>query len=304
VERSLLLCGCLVAAAAFSACAVELSPTDFENQTQDAGISTDAGGSADGIGQGIESMNGSWLLIHEQSNCVETLGIISEALSVSATLVNAVQDSAQVVENREICSINLTRVLGLDTTFPNVAAQAHNTNVIEDSVVSSVGVGGGYASGIEEQIYGVNLDNPLVDPMPEDAEDPRVFDADGDGQPGVTLLINGGQETGGCDMYIAQRAAIRYLGTFVRPNLIRGNSVTYYAQTVLGATQNLCVTPRVVTPNDTFSKFEMLRIDGAGGSVNLDDNGDGTVSCDEVNANLGELWTFREPDNTLCGGEN
>jgi hypothetical protein len=301
VQRNLLIA---LASLAFPACAIEDAPSEFGPQTQDAGITTDGGNALDSgnIGQGIPTMNGTWLLIHEQSNCVETLGLKSEALSVSAELIQMTQNVAQVREERTICSINLTRVLGLETTFPNEAAQAHQPNIIEDSYVSGNGVGSGYASGIERQIYGVNLTDPLTEAMPADREDPRLIDADEDGQPGITLRVNGGEGNGGCDMFIAQRAAIRYFGTFERPNLIKGTSVTFYAQSVLGATQSLCVAPRIVTANDPFSKFELMRIDGEGGSLDLDLNADGVIDCEEVNSSLPQLWTFREPNDTLCGG--
>jgi hypothetical protein len=294
----------ILSSLAFCACAIEDAPSEFGPQTQDAGTVTDGGTGLDSgnIGQGIPTMNGTWLLIHEQSNCVETLGLKTEALSVSAELIQMTQTVAQVREERSICSINLTRVLGLETTFPNEAAQAHQPNIIEDSYVSGNGVGSGYASGIERQIYGVNLTDPLTEDMPADREDPRLIDADQDGQPGITLRVNGGEGNGGCDMFIAQRAAIRYVGTFERPNLIRGNSVTFYAQSVLGATQSLCVAPRTVTANDPFSKFELMRVDGQGGSLDLDLNADGVIDCDEVNDSLSQLWAFREPNDSLCGG--
>lgn len=41
------------------------------------------------------------------------------------------------------------------------------------------------------QLQGVHLRDPINDELPRDMEDPRIFDQDQDGQPGLTLLIAG-----------------------------------------------------------------------------------------------------------------
>ncbi len=285
-------------------CEPTLGETPFETQTPitaDAGgIGTDAGLIT---GQGIPTMDGTWLLIHEQSNCVETLGLNAEALSVTTEIVTMTQDGGRVREEHQICSIALTKVLDIETVFPDVAAQSHQPITIEDSQVSGNGFGAGYVSGLEAQLFGVQLEDPLSDEVPDSPDDPRVVDSDGDGQPAVTLLISGGAANGGCDMYVVQRSSVRYFGLFERPNLITGGSTTYYNQEVMGATQSLCGVPRIVTPSDPHSRFELHRADGQGGSLNIDLNGDSIYTCDEANAVTLELWNFREPDDTLCGGE-
>ena len=40
-------------------------------------------------------------------------------------------------------------------------------------------------------VVGATLGNPLTDKLPEDGEDPRVVDVDGDGDPGVAMYIQG-----------------------------------------------------------------------------------------------------------------
>jgi hypothetical protein len=249
-------------------------------------------------------MDGTWLMVHEQSICVETLGLNAEALSVSAEIVEMTQNGGRVTEDRTICSIGLTKLLDIATDFPNVAAQAHQPIFMSDSSVSGNSFGAAYASGLEAQLFGLTMEDPLTETMPENADDPRVVDADNDGQPGVTLLVSGGAAVGGCDMYVLQRSAIRYLGQFERSNLINGTSITYYSQKVLGASQSLCAVPRTITPNDRSSVFVMHRVDGQGGSLDIDYDGDGTISCDEANEATRQLWQFREPNNELCGGTN
>lgn len=299
-------CGgaCATVALLFGACEVEPGPVVFGDLQRDAGGSAEDTGGLEGEGLGIPTMNGTWLMVHEQSNCVETLGVFAEAVSVTLEIVQMQQNGGRVTEDHQICSINLSPLIGLQTAFPERASQTHRPIRIEDSMVSGNTPGSGYASGVEHQLFGLDMVDPLGDDMPVDRDDPRLRDDDEDGAPGVSLLVSGGARGGGCDMWVAQRSSIRYIGTFERPNLIRGRSVTNYAQSLLGASSVLCATSRTVVPNDRSSRFELRRIDGLGGSLNLDLDRDGTITCSEVNSRLEDLWTFRDPDNTQCGGEN
>lgn len=281
-----------------TACMPEVSPGAFPTQVFDAGVeeetSTELGG-----GRGAGDMNGTWLMVHEQSNCVALPGteLVDEALSVTFELVRFEQSGGRVHETREICALSLYPVLGFESTFPPVAARSTNPFEVVDSYVSGIDIGGSYSSGIEHQLFGVNLEDPLSDEMPTDATDPRVYDGDNDGNPGLTLIV--GRD---CEMYVAQRSSIRYRGLFATPNQIVGESSTLYAQVVLGSSSLLCSIPREVTANDPYGNFKLSRIDGRGGAVNFDDNGDGTISCDEVMVRQASLWDYRDPNSDLCGG--
>ncbi len=293
--RTLLVPAALLA---LSACVPEAGPGYFPVQTADAGTeqppATELGG-----GRGAGDMNGTWLLVHEQSLCVALPGstLIDEALAVTLELVRIEQTGGRLSESRDICAINLYPVLGFDSVFPIEAASANNPISVEDSYVTGLDIGASYNSGIEHQLFGLRLDDPLSDPIPETVDDPAVIDNDGDGNPGSTLIA--GID---CEMYVVQRSSISYRGEFVTPNQIAGQSSTLYAQRVLDSSQVLCRIPREVTPNDPYSHFQLSRIDGRGGAVNFDDNGDGAVDCDEVLARQASVWNYREPDATLCGG--
>lgn len=291
--RGALVCGALVLAA----CQPEVTNGTFPTQTPpDAGTDTSSGTQL-GEGGGTGNMQGTWLLVHEQSNCVTFVGNVQEALSVSLEIVHFEQEGLRLREERETCAINLYPIFGLDNSFPNEVAQTINPLLVEDSFVSGSGFGTGYASGVVHQIYGFATEDPIADPMPSGPSDPRLVDHDEDGDPGVTLIVGGT-----CRMYVAQRALIRYLGTVVAPNQIRGRSITGIQQVVLGSSNLICRAERGITPNDPFSRFELSRIDGQGGAVNFDTNGDGRVTCDEVLPRQAELWTYRDPDPGNCGG--
>lgn len=280
-----------------SACEPELTPGRFEPQAPaDTGLTAEVGVEL-GSGEGIGTLDGTWLLVHEQSNCVTFASLTEEALSVTLEIVRFSTEGLRLDEEREICSINLYPIFGLDNTFPNMAAQSINPVEVTGSLLSTYEIGGVWASGIEYQIYGAQLDDPIGDTLPRSADDPRVEDTDGDGDPGITIIVGGA-----CRMYTVQRSLITYFGELVRPNQIVGRSLTRIEQSILGTSTVVCRAERRVIPNDEFARFELSRIDGQGGAPNFDDDGDGRISCDEVLARQAVVWEYREPARANCVG--
>lgn len=83
-------------------------------------------------------------------------------------------------------------------------------------------------------LHGARLADPARDPLPTSADDPRVFDQDGDGKPGITVpvrilgLISG-------EVYAVQRITKLLEGVVVSPNLIRGLITWTNEQVTIGA---------------------------------------------------------------------
>ncbi len=84
------------------------------------------------------------------------------------------------------------------------------------------------------EVHGARLADPVNDPLPPTADDPRVFDQDGDGNPGITVrvsilgLISG-------EVYAVQRLWKLLEGTVVTPDLIRGLITWTNEQVTIGA---------------------------------------------------------------------
>ena len=106
---------------------------------------------------------------------------------------------------------------------------------------------------------------PTDDMLPTDDEDPRVYDADGDGNPGVTLSVSGALNG---DLYVVQRSTVRLEGTVESMDRIAGTSRTEIERNTLGATNPVLragETTRTPHPNPERSPFEMVRMPfGAG----------------------------------------
>lgn len=108
-------------------------------------------------------------------------------------------------------------------------------------------------------VHGVRLDDPENDDLPEDGDDPRVFDQDGDGNPGFTLVLEG---TLGGKMYLAQRIWDQMEGQLSDGNdQIEGPVQWDSEQSVLEASRRILRSSPTTDPDLERSNFEMVRLD-------------------------------------------
>ncbi len=86
-------------------------------------------------------------------------------------------------------------------------------------------------------VNGVVLDDPENDPLPTDASDPRVFDQDGDGNPGLTVRVSVAGLFQG-EVYVVQRDRSRLSGAVVSADRVEGLVEWTSEQSVLGASNS------------------------------------------------------------------
>jgi len=110
-------------------------------------------------------------------------------------------------------------------------------------------------------VHGARLADPLNDALPTTADDPRVFDQDGDGKPGITVRVNilgliSGQ------VYAVQRITKYLEGAVVTPDLIRGFITWRNEQVTIGASNPFLNTSgdAQVDPVRERSYFVALRV--------------------------------------------
>jgi hypothetical protein len=84
------------------------------------------------------------------------------------------------------------------------------------------------------QVLGARLEDPENEALPMDAADPRVFDQDNDGHPGMTVQVEIMGLIGG-EVYVVQRNRNRLMGTVVSRGFIRGTIEWETEQVILGA---------------------------------------------------------------------
>jgi hypothetical protein len=92
------------------------------------------------------------------------------------------------------------------------------------------------------EVRGALLDNPLQDPLPTEASDPRVIDADRDGHPGLTVTLTGFPAG---DVYLVQRSwdawrgAVSVQGEGGEVERLEGEVTWGEEQSRLGATNDV-----------------------------------------------------------------
>jgi hypothetical protein len=127
-------------------------------------------------------------------------------------------------------------------------------------------------------LRGVRLQDPERDPLPTDPKDPRIFDQDGDGKAGMTIvasimgLLN-------AEIYIIQRDWNILRGRLTSSTTLDGLVEWGSEQVILGATNPLFLNPNPVfpDPNPNNSFFRSTRVN------------DGT-SCEQIRAQRDRLF--------------
>lgn len=247
---------------------------------------SDAGATSD-------ELTGTWAMFSEMVSCVDFVGTQSN-VTLTTARVELTQDGLQIHEARSTCKIESSVMFGLLTVIPQAVLDAVNPYYV-DSFVLGQYEGAGYATEAELRIWGVHLADPYED-LPVSADDPRVFDADNDGLPGVTITFDGGF----CEMYVIQRSINFYNGVVVSPQEITGTLVSLTKQNVLDASTSMCAVGYVTRPYNELNRFRLVRVDGVNGSPDLDLDDDGTVSCAEILQYKELLFTMSEPGDEIC----
>jgi hypothetical protein len=91
-------------------------------------------------------------------------------------------------------------------------------------------------------VLGADLERPNEDPLPEDEDDPRVTDPDGDGHPGVSVHVDG-LVSG--EVYLVQRIVRGLRGTLDPDGRMTGQVTGTGDQHVIGASSGIL---RTFTP--------------------------------------------------------
>jgi len=273
-------------------CEPELTEPLFREQVF---ADLDAGGMDDAVvGPVSEDLTGTWALVGDWSTCVTVFGT-DELRTRYIHRVKIVQEGVHLHETHTVCAAVNTPLLGLETVVSDAILAAASPLEVESVVIGTPGRLG-YDGGVQVQLWGIRLDDPLDERMPLASElpDARIYDSDEDGHDGATLSIGGDA----CEVYIVQRSISSVHGTLQPDGTIVGSGYMATEQTVLDASNAFCASPYATVSNDAWSFTRLVRVDEDG--MDLDTDGDGEVDCAEILAARTSLGTFLEPDRTRC----
>jgi len=218
---------------------------------------------AHGEGTGpLPNLSGRWAMLQvtSQIGAIPLLGERTRATS-SLLLLDVHQDGLAIRAQESACSMTIDNGTALvETEIPEEfllsLPQITWTAALEPSAE-----GLGFVRPWVTSVSGARLADTENDPLPTSAGDPRVFDQDGDGKPGLTVrvqvmgLIRG-------EVYVVQRDRSRLSGTVVSPDAIDGLVEWTSEQSVLGVSNPFLAggTASRIDPVAEHSFFRARRI--------------------------------------------
>ncbi|MEL6180326.1 MAG: hypothetical protein AAFS10_15295, partial [Myxococcota bacterium] len=223
------------------------------------------------------------------------------------------QEGTQLTETYDVCQVSNTPLLNLITTVPRAVLRASSGFQVASHLLGTDN-NQGYVGGIQTHLWGLQMDNPTTDPFPTpiqmdsngepilddngnfipDESHPNLIDSDADGNPGATLDLGGGA----CKVYMIQRALTSAVGNVQPDGTISGIPYSRTQQFIMTADNPICGQSFETFSNNAFSSMKMWRADAFG--FNIDADGNGSISCEELIAVEDQIVTWTEPDNDRC----
>jgi len=234
-------------------------------QVEDAGSrGVDGPPTGDGDGAAGEAFAGRWAMIETQAVTTVDMPFVGvlETTSVHHYLVDIVADGDALVMHQRLCELEIFEQtchnMGI-TVIPPAYVDA--ITPFERRVFLESGeVGAGFVSERVTRLRGAALEDIEDDPMPTLADPTGSFDQDGDGHPGMTVLLNG--VFAGSSVYTAQRWWTELDGTIVTPDYIEGPILHANETNTLGADPPALAYQTQNAPHEdpTRSFFRMVRV--------------------------------------------
>lgn len=182
--------------------------------------------------------------------------------TVVGVLTHATQSGSQVIFQDRYCFTDATPSTWLfRTNIPDIVMQSIRPAPREAHLVRTE-CDFRLQQAWYTEVRGAVLEDPQADPLPTEANDPRVIDLEGDGHPGMTIQasilgIFSGQG------YAVQRYRYQLDGTVFNPDLIVGFIDWTSEQRILAATHSMFMESFTDTTDPDASKhrFVMVRTD-------------------------------------------
>jgi len=255
-----------IGGALLAACTVGANDTSGGGGSAGSGGSTGTGGDAGNIDatadadeSQVPAVEGVYaqMLVYAAINDIPAVGPTPGTTTTIQRVVVQRTDTALAM-TAEPCAIevdNGTPVI--KTIIPAAFLASLGASERTGSLVFSAGQWR-FVQDTELQLRGVKLDQPETDALPTDASDPRVWDQDQDGKPGVTVRITG--LTDG-EVYVVQRD-IHALDGVVQGDFVDGSTEWSVEQVVLGSDNPILNVQTVSTknPDAKASRFRSTRI--------------------------------------------
>ena len=220
-------------------------------------------------------LTGTWAQLHVTSRMSKpAIGDPKASPTTSILLVKITYESGRFFMESDLCSLTLGQTSTLVTTVvPQAFTDSIATVKREFTLIDSDGVVQ-FFEPEHVDLYGVNLANPQTDKLPEEADDPAVWDQDGDGHPGMTIQISGIIQG---DFYLIQRTISSMTGPVEADDRFDGLVASATEQVYLGTNNETLMNfiPETYADTDpSHSYYRHTRVDPSWGCTEIVKNQD------------------------------
>jgi len=207
---------------------------------------------------------GRWAMIETQAVTTVDMPFVGvlETTSVHHYLVDIVADGDALVMHQRLCELEIFEQtchnIGI-TVIPPAYVDAI-TSFERRVLLESGDAGAAFVSERVTRLRGAKLGDPESDPMPTLADPTGAFDQDGDGYPGMTVLLNG--VFAGSSVYTAQRWWTELQGSILTADYVDGPILHANETNTLGADPPALAYQTQNAPHEdpTRSFFRMVRV--------------------------------------------
>jgi len=221
------------------------------------------------VGQGalseVPDLSGCWVMVQVMP-ALTSLPLVGavELTTITGTVVEVEQDGTELVLRDTVCFTDVEMSPPVATSQVPAGFIASLDPAPRRARLEARGAGWTLVQPYQVDVRGAMLAVPESESLPTDADDPRVWDQDGDGHPGLTVAVQvAGIVTG--KTYVVERLGYDLCGEWVDPNTILGTMTWTSEQIVLAASNVLlCMSYSYAPhPDPTRSSFVMRRMDPA-----------------------------------------
>jgi hypothetical protein len=158
---------------------------------------------------------------------------LMKTMIISYGFTDFAVEGDQLIESEEFCHADQVSDQPIETSISDEATQAIKPASTPVEVAGDAGAWQVERPGTPTPV-GIRLEDPANDVLPTDPNDPRIVDDDGDGNPGITVVIRAGGEVFG-ELYLARREIFAYDMVQDGPDSMTGTVTDSSEQLVIGA---------------------------------------------------------------------
>lgn len=213
-------------------------------------------------GQTVD-LSGVWAaqFITSQTFTTDVADPASTTLTTLARLDITQSEGGAMTTALEICNLDLAPLGDTPTIITWPEATVQTVQVMGASATVDTEYEGASFNGNVVVLVAWNPDaDAATEAIPVDANDPRVFDADGDGEVGSTLLVD---STIDGEVYGVARTVVDLTGKVQNQDFVGGSSSTVLELNILDASSGfLEIDISAVQDSEVPSDFALVRMDG------------------------------------------